>query len=34
MFPLFRDKKNALFIEQKLKETFGAHLTQMLPAGV
>ena len=33
MLPLIRDKKNILFIELDLKETSGAYLTQIPPAG-
>lgn len=32
--PLLRDKKDVLFIELDLKETSGAHLTQIPPAGL
>lgn len=34
MLPLLRDKKNILFIVLDLKETSGAHLTQIPPAGL
>lgn len=34
MLPLIRDKKNILFIELDLKETSGAYLTQIPPAGL
>ena len=32
--PSTRDKKNILLIELDLKETVGAHLTQIPPAGL